>query len=101
MNIGCKTYNPGDPVVYQVTKHSSRPGGRAESISPSAHGDYYTYTIKKFWRVVRQTPEGSVVVRTRRGKQRILSPGDPSLHRVSWWERIAYRSRFPVEVEED
>ncbi len=87
--------------MYQVTKHSNHPGVRAKSIRPSAHGDHYSYTIKKFWRVVRQTPEGRIVVRTRRGKQRIISPNDPSLHSVSWWERIAYRSRFPAAVDKE
>lgn len=81
-------------MVYQVTKHSSRPGVRAESITPATQGDQYSYTVKKFWRIVEQTEDDKVVAETRRGKRHVISKNDPCLRHVTWWERIVYRSRL-------
>ncbi len=89
-----RTYNPGDLVVYQVTKHSNHPGVRAQSITPATKGDQYSYTVKKFWRIIEQTPDGNVVAQTRRGKQHEISLDDPCLRPVTWWERIVYRTRL-------
>jgi hypothetical protein len=89
-----RAYNPGDPVVYQVTKHSNHPGVRATSITPATQGDQYSYIVKKFWRIVEHTPDGKVVAQTRRGKRRVISLDDPCLRHVTWWERIVYRTRL-------
>lgn len=81
-------------MVYQVTKHSSHPGARAKSITPATQGDQYSYTVKKFWRIVELTPDGKVVAQTRRGKRHVLSLDDPCLRHVTWWEQIVYRTRL-------
>jgi hypothetical protein len=88
-------FKPGDFVVYRKQKFSSHPGPHARDIHPAPHGDYYTYAIKKLWRVVAVQPDHTVVVRTRRGKQHTLPDSDPALRRAHWWERLLLRSRFP------
>lgn len=96
-----RTYNPGDPVVYQVTKHSDHPGVRAKSITPATQGDQYSYTVKKFWRIIEQTADGKVVAQTRRGKTHVISLNDPRLRHVNWWERIVYRTRLAKLGDQD
>lgn len=90
---------PGDWVVYRKTKHSTCPGPRATEISPSRGGDTYSYIVDKYW-VVTAVGDGSVRVRTRRGKEHEVEAGDPNLHRASWWERLRFRSRF-LAIESD
>jgi hypothetical protein len=67
---------------------------RAKSITPATQGDEYSYTVKKFWRIVEQTPDGNVVAQTRRGKRHVISLDDPCLRPVTLWERIVYRTRL-------
>ena len=89
-----RQFHPGDWVVYKKTKHSTQPGPRAQHISPAAGGDNYAYTVDKFWVVAAVRRDGQLVLHTRRGKQHVVSPSDPHLHRASWWQRLLYRSRF-------
>jgi hypothetical protein len=86
---------PGDFAVYDAHKMTTRPGPHAEDISPARRGDYYTYRVRKFWVVDDVRTDGTVVLRTRRGKQRIVPADDPRLRRATWWQRIRHRRRFP------
>ena len=88
-------YQPGDPVVFRITKQSTDPGPRAVDIFPAAGGDTYSYQVDKFWTVKEVDPNGTLQIITRRGKQRSVSKDDLRLSRASWWERWFYRERFP------
>ncbi|MCA8984660.1 MAG: hypothetical protein R3C12_17580 [Planctomycetaceae bacterium] len=88
-------FQVGDPVVYLMTKQSSHPTLRATYVAPSQHGDSYCYVVEKFWVVKEIRGDGQLVVQTRRGKTRVLSPDDPCLKRANWWHRWVHRDRFP------
>jgi hypothetical protein len=88
-------FKPGDCVIYRKPKFSVHPGPHAEDIHPAPHGDYYSYCVNKFYRVISVLSQHKVVVRTRRGRQRTLADDDPALRRARWWERLLFRHRFP------
>ena len=77
-------FKPGDLVVYHKHKFSVRPGRHAKEVSPAPHGDSYSYSVEKFWRVVAVQPDHKLVVRTRTGKQHTISANDPNLRRTHW-----------------
>lgn len=85
----------GDPVVYTRDKYSSRPGPRAKNVSPTPHGETYAYQVDKYWIVSSVTPNGYLVLQTRRGKTHSVAMNDPQIRRARWWERILYATRFP------
>lgn len=87
---------PGDPVIFSVSKFSTDPGPRAEHIHPAAHGETYSYQVQKFWRVDRVEPDGTLVLRTRRGKYHRVAMSDPRLRPARLWERWLYGHRFPL-----
>ena len=43
-----RTYNPGDPVVLQVTKQSKHPGPHVHDLRPMPHGETYHYQEETF-----------------------------------------------------
>jgi len=88
-------FNPGDPVIYRMTKHSVRPGRRAKAIAPSPNGDEYKYLVDKFWVVERVLDDGRLQLRTRRGKTHTIRPDDRNLRAPAWWEALLYRRYFP------
>jgi hypothetical protein len=92
-------YQPGDRVIYVAEKHSPHPGPRAEAVQPETNGEGYSYRVKKFW-VVLQVQDDSLVVRTRRGKQRSVSTSDPRLRPARWWEKLLLSSRFPDQLQD-
>jgi len=77
-------FRPGDVVVYRKQKSSLHPGPHARNIQPAVHGDLYSYSVEKFWRVVAIQPVLTLVVRTRTGKQHTISANDPNLRRTHW-----------------
>jgi len=87
-------FHPGDWVVYCKTKHSTHPGPRAENVTPAAFGEQYSYTVDKYWVVDELLSDGRLRLLTRRGKEHVVRPDDPNLHRARWWERLFYRQRF-------
>lgn len=91
LGIGFQT---GDWVVYRKTKHSPQPGPRADNVVPAEHGDDYTYTVDKYWVVEQVKEDGTLLLRTRRGKEHTIRSSDPNLRKARWWERRLYRSRF-------
>ncbi len=88
-------YKPGSPVIYCLTKYSRHPGPRAREVSPSKHGDVYSYCVEKLWRVEKVESPNKVVVLTRRGKRREIDMDDPNLRTASLIDRIRYWGRFP------
>jgi hypothetical protein len=91
-------YQPGDRVIYVAEKHSPHPGPRAEAVQPETYGEGYSYRVKKFW-VVLEVQSGSLLVRTRRGKQRSVSTSDPRLRPARWWEKLLLANRFPDQSQ--
>ena len=85
--------SPGDYVVYRKTKFSRRPGPRAVNVRPATNGDSYNYVVDKFW-VVQRVDDGTVTLRTPRGKTHTVRSDDPLLRRANFWERWRYRDRF-------
>ena len=90
-----RPYQPGDLVICRIEKFSTHPSPRAKELSPARHGEHYRYAIDKFWVVHETRDDGTLVVRTRRGKLRSV-PSDARVHRARWWERLIYRDRFPA-----
>jgi hypothetical protein len=88
-------FRPGDCVIYRKQKLSEHPGPHAEDIHPAPNGDTYNYCVPKFYRVVAVLPDHTIVVRTRRGRQRTLAAADVALRRARWWERLLFAGRFP------
>ncbi len=88
-------FSPGDIVIYRKLKYSSRPGPRAMQITPSPRGEKYTYHVDKFWIVVEECDDNTVVLATRRGKRHCVPQDDPKLRRPSLWDRLRYGYLFP------
>ncbi|HBE71995.1 MAG TPA: hypothetical protein DDW52_27975 [Planctomycetaceae bacterium] len=90
----------GSPVVFAKQKVSTQPGKRATDISPQGKGDAYSYLVDKYWSVSEIHDDGSVTLKTRRGKEHRLPADDHRLRRPNLWERLVLRSRFP-NLDED
>jgi len=88
-------FQPGDFVIYLKPKYSAHPGPHAKAIYPAPNGDTYSYCVPKVYRVIQVRPDHTIVVRTRKGRQRTLAEDDPALRRAHWWERLYMASRFP------
>lgn len=91
-------FQVGDWVVYLKSKRSVHPGPRARDVQPSEKGDGYSYVVEKLWVVVEVCQDGTLVLKTRRGKQHRLPATDPLLHKASLFQRLRYRTRFQ-EIE--
>jgi hypothetical protein len=85
---------PGDWVVYLMQKSSASPGPRARDVRPAQGGDAYYYIVEKYWVVQEVLDDGRIRLRTRRGKEHIVTPRNPLLRRARWWERWLLGSRF-------
>jgi len=92
-------YRTGDRVVYTVSKHSRHPGPRAEGLTPEPNGEGYFYDVRKYWVVQDVQPDGTLVVLTRRGKQRTVAAADNRLRPARWWESLFFGSRFPQKSD--
>lgn len=93
--MAIRKFSPGEQVIYRRFKCTSCPGPRAAHVSPSPRGEHYAYQVDKFWIVLEEQDDGTVVVLTRRGKQHSVRHDDPNLRRPSWWERIRFGHCFP------
>jgi hypothetical protein len=92
-------YKPGDRVVYYASKHSSHPTPRAEELEPEPYGEGYRYAVRKYWVVSEVRQDGTVALKTRRGKERVVSCNDTRLRLARWWERWFMAGRFPTGQE--
>lgn len=91
-------YRQGDAVVYRMQKHSVKPGPRALNVYATPQGETYIYEVEKYWTVQETRDDGSLVVVTRQGKNRLVRCDDPNLRRATWWERTWHQRRFPSKV---
>jgi len=80
-------YRVGDIVVFEMEKHTRRPGQRARRIHPSPHGEYYSYVVAKYWRV-EAVGEEDLLLRTPGGKLHRVPLDEPHLRRMSFAERL-------------
>ena len=87
-------FKVNDWVICTREKYSLSPGRRAKNISPSPHGELYSYEVDKYW-IVRQVLPDLLVLETRTGKHRQLPIADRRLRHPTWWERFFYADRFP------
>jgi hypothetical protein len=87
-------YRSGDWVIYLKQKSSTRPALRARTVMPSSSGETYRYAVEKYWIVDRVRSDGSLILRTRRGKLHQIRPDDPNLRRANLLERLCMRKRF-------
>ena len=87
-------WQPGDWVIYRKQKHSKAPGPRAKAVRPASSGDRYAYVVDKYWIVDRSLEDGTLLLKTRRGKEHTVPVDDPNLRRPSWWERWLFAYRF-------
>jgi hypothetical protein len=90
-----RRFSPGEQVIYRRFKYTSCPGPRATHVIPSPRGEHYAYHVDKFWIVLEEQDDDTLVVLTRRGKQHRLRRDDPNLRRPTWWERIRFGYCFP------
>ncbi len=89
-----KEWQAGDWAVYRKHKSSTSPGHRAQLVNPASSGETYRYTVEKYWIVDRVLANGSLVLRTRRGKRHVITADDYNLRRPNWFERLFLRKRF-------
>jgi hypothetical protein len=88
-------YQPGDFVVFVVSKISTDPGPRAHDIHPAPFGETYQYVVDKYWTVRSVAPDGTIELVARRGKVHQVKADDPRLRPARLWERWMHRDRFP------
>ncbi|MCM2372237.1 hypothetical protein [Aporhodopirellula aestuarii] len=89
-------YQPGDWVIYRKQKSSTSPGPRAENIHAAPRGNLYRYTVEKFWVIDSVGDDGTLLLRTRRGKRHQVAADDPLLHKARFWERWIHSNRFEL-----
>ncbi|MBB3204757.1 hypothetical protein FHS27_000524 [Rhodopirellula rubra] len=87
-------YQPGDWVIYTKQKSSTSPGPRAENVHAASKGNLYRYTVEKFWIIDSVGDDGTLKLRTRRGKRHEVPADDPQLRKARLWERWIHSSRF-------
>lgn len=89
-----KQFKPGDRVIYRKQKTSASPGPRAQLTNPSPKGEMYSYIVEKYWVVDEVLADGSLRLRTRRGKEHVVKGDDPLLRKARWWEVWLLAGRF-------
>lgn len=89
-----KRFKPGDWVIYRKQKVSVSPGPRAQETNPAEKGENYSYVVEKYWIVDEVLEDGSLRLKTRRGKEHIVESNDPHLRKAGWWERLFLFARF-------
>ncbi|MCC9654322.1 hypothetical protein [Rhodopirellula halodulae] len=91
-------WKPGDWAIYRKSKRGKVPGPRASRVKPNLKGDTYNYVVEKFWMVDEVHLDGTLTMRTTRGKTHRIGADDPNLSRPSWFARLRWRERF-VAIE--
>jgi hypothetical protein len=89
-----RRYRKGDWVIYRQLKCTTHPGPRAHNIDASVNGDTYSYFVDKYWIVAEVLADGSLLIKTRRGKTHIIDARDHQLRPASLLQRVLNRSRF-------
>jgi len=66
-------FRPGDVVVVPKAEEFPAPRTPRRNIQPAAHGDFYSYSVEKFWRVVAVQLDG---------RRQVLRPGRHEPHGI-------------------
>lgn len=93
-----RAIQPGDWVIYRKSKRSVVPGPRAQQVLPASKGDTYSYVVDKYWIVAEIVNGSHARLKTRRGKEHVISLEDDNLRPLKFWQRWLYHRRFQ-EVE--
>ena len=94
-------FRVGDIVIYRKQKSSTQPGPRPPDVHPATKGEFYSYFVDKYWRVVAVNPDNQIVVCTRKGKRHTVPADDPKIRGVRWWDWLLYWHRFPPRTPEE
>lgn len=86
-----------DWVICTREKHGLSPGKRAKNISPSPHGELYSYEVDKYW-IVREKSDSQLVLETRTGKRHVVATDDRRLRAPNFFEKWWFRNRFPAKT---
>jgi hypothetical protein len=93
-----RSFQPDDLVVFEVEKYGPHPGPRARDVRPEPLGEHYHYLVDKYWKVLRATPDGELLLRTPGGKLRHARTDDPRLRHAGvrdWvWLLLFERERL-------
>lgn len=94
-------WRAGDWAIYRKSKRSTHPGRRAASVKANTKGETYAYIVDKFWVVDEVLTDGTVVLRTARGKKHHIAADDRNLVRPSLWTRLRWTERFQSVANQD
>jgi hypothetical protein len=86
----------GAPVVYRREEISTCPGPDAVDVYPSAHGEFYYYSLVRYLRVVEVLGDGRVIAVDCDNKSVCLLPNDSNLRRARLTERLIHRWNFRI-----
>lgn len=87
-------WSEGDWAIYRKSKRSTHPGQRACEVKANQKGETYAYVVEKFWVVDRVLSDGTLVMKTTRGKEHRIRPDDRNLVRPTLWTRLRWANRF-------
>lgn len=90
-----KTIAANDLVIYRQAEASAHPIRGAQDVRPARHGEFYTYVVEHYWRVVRVLSDGTLEAISRSGSMHRIGSKDPMLSRAPWWCRLGRRAQFP------
>lgn len=88
-------FSINDCVIYHEPETSTRPAPEARDVRPAEMGEFYSYVIDRYWRVVRVHADGSLDVASRTGQLHRVRANDPLLQKAGWWRRLVKRRMFP------
>lgn len=85
-----KPFREGEVVVYAKDKLSLSPGARARDVQPAPKGDFYRYTVDKYW-IVAAVEGEELLLRTPGGKSHRVPIEDSHLRHMTLPERLRLR----------
>lgn len=94
-------WRTGDWAIYRKSKRSTHPGERACEIKANVKGETYAYVVDKFWVVDDVLEDGTIVLKTARGKRHHIAPDDRNLVRPNLWTRLRWTERFLAITDQE
>ncbi len=84
----------GDLLVYRRTEFGTHPAPDARNVAPSANGEGYTYCVTKYWLVMEQRDDQTLIVETRGGHHLEVNALDPNIRKANLFERLWVLRKF-------